>query len=66
MITLLAYQPEALGFLFAAFYALSGPVEWALGWKKLTEDDEIFTPLEDHSIIESESDDSDDTEGAKY
>ena len=64
--TLLAYQPEALGFLFAAFYALSGPVEWALGWKKLTEDDEIFTPLEDHSIIESESDDSDDTEGAKY
>jgi len=66
VITLLAYQPEALGFLFASFYALSGPVEWALGWKKPTEDDEIFTPLEDHSIIEPDHDYSDDAEGAKF
>ena len=56
LIALLAYQPEVIGFLLAVFYALSGPLEWALGWKKPTEDDEIFTPLEDHSIIEADSD----------
>ncbi len=52
VIALFAYQPETIGFFFALLYALSGPIEWALGWKKPTEDDEIFTPDEDHSIIE--------------
>jgi CDP-diacylglycerol--serine O-phosphatidyltransferase len=52
VIALLAYQPEAVGFSIAALYALSGPFEWALGWKKPTEDDDIFTPQEDHSIME--------------
>lgn len=52
VIALLAYQPEAVGFFFAALYALSGPFEWAIGWKKPTEDDEIFTPQDDHSIME--------------
>ena len=54
VIALIAFQPEAVGFLFAIVYALSGPMEWALGWKKPTEDDEIFSPEYDHSI---ESDD---------
>ncbi len=52
IIALFAYQPETIGFVFALFYALSGPMEWALGWKKPTEDDDIFAPEEDHSIIE--------------
>ncbi len=53
LIALLAYQPEAVGFGFCLFYALSGPFEWALGWKKATEDDDIFTPHdEDESIME--------------
>lgn len=52
VIALLAYEPEAVGFLFATVYALSGPFEWAIGWQKPTEDDEIFTPQEDHSIME--------------
>jgi hypothetical protein len=47
LIALLAYQPEAVGFTFCFLYALSGPFEWALGWKKATEDDEIFSPQED-------------------
>jgi hypothetical protein len=47
VIALLAYQPEAVGFTFCFLYALSGFFEWAVGWKKPTEDDEIFTPFED-------------------
>ena len=52
VIALLAYQPEAVGFLFTAAYAVSGPAEWALGWKKPTEDDDIFSPQDDHAIME--------------
>lgn len=52
VIALLAYQPEAVGFLFTAVYALSGPFEWALGWKKPTEDDEIFASHDDHAMME--------------
>jgi hypothetical protein len=52
VIALLAYQPEAVGFAFAGLYALSGPFEWALGWKKPTEDDDIFASAEDHAIME--------------
>jgi CDP-diacylglycerol--serine O-phosphatidyltransferase len=37
-----AYQPALLGFLFFFLYALTGPLEFVLGWKKATDDDEIF------------------------
>lgn len=42
-IALIAYEPEILGFLFIFGYAISGPVEWLLGWKKAAEDDDIFS-----------------------
>lgn len=51
-ISLVAYQPETVGFLVCLFYALSGPLEWALGWKKPTEDDEIFSSEEEHALME--------------
>jgi CDP-diacylglycerol--serine O-phosphatidyltransferase len=40
-----AYQPELFGFLATGLYALSGPLEWLLGWKKPIDDDELFRPL---------------------
>lgn len=52
IIGLLAYQPEAVGFFFCLMYALSGPFEWAIGWKKPTEDDEIFSSDEDDHVME--------------
>ncbi len=45
--SLVAFQPELLGFAIAMLYALSGPFEWLIGWKKPLEDDEIFRPLRD-------------------
>lgn len=52
-IAVIAYQPETVGFILCVSYAASGLVEWALGWKKPTEDDEIFAPHgEDESIME--------------
>jgi CDP-diacylglycerol---serine O-phosphatidyltransferase len=54
LISVLAWQPEMVGFLGCLLYALSGPFEWALGWKKPIEDAEIFAPQEDE-----ESDDED-------
>lgn len=42
-----ASQPEIFGFLFFCFYAMSGPLEWVLGWKKATDEDEIFSPADD-------------------
>lgn len=38
----IAYMPELFGFLFFFVYAISGILEWALGWKKPTNDDDIF------------------------
>lgn len=51
LIALLAYQPETFGFFACTAYALSGLTEWALGWKKPTEDDEIFQPQDDDDSI---------------
>jgi CDP-diacylglycerol---serine O-phosphatidyltransferase len=42
LISLLAYAPEVVGFCLVFFYVLSGPVAWAIGWTKLTDEDEIF------------------------
>jgi CDP-diacylglycerol--serine O-phosphatidyltransferase len=52
VVALAAWQPETVGFAFAALYALSGPVEWALGWKKATEDDDIFAPADEGEDME--------------
>jgi CDP-diacylglycerol--serine O-phosphatidyltransferase len=43
LIALLAYEPEFIGFVFLFGYAISGPLEWLLGWKKAKEDDDIFS-----------------------
>ena len=47
VIALLAYEPEFIGFIFLLGYAMSGPLEWLLGWKKAKEDDEIFSSHEE-------------------
>ncbi len=49
--SLVAFQPELLGFSLVTLYALSGPFEWLLGWKKPLEDDEIFRPLRDDESV---------------
>lgn len=43
IIGLLAYEPELLGFVLLGGYAVSGPLEWVLGWKKATDDGDIFS-----------------------
>ena len=53
LFTLAAWQPEFFGFVFCISYALSGPLEYLLGWKKAHDDDEFFRPLhEDESVME--------------
>jgi len=54
LLAILAWKPEFVGFFGCLFYALSGPLEWALGWKKPLEDDEIFAPQEDEDLDESD------------
>jgi len=52
-IGILAFQPEIVGFALAFGYALSGPFEWLIGWKKAVDDDDIFEPhSEDDSVME--------------
>ncbi len=49
----IALQPELLGFLIFLTYALSGPFEWFIGWKKAEDEQEIFAfPGEDESVID--------------
>ena len=57
LIGLLAFQPEMVGFALAFSYAVSGPLEWILGWKKAVDDDDIFQPIgDDDSIMEPTED----------
>ena len=42
LISLVAYAPEMVGFSLIFIYVLTGPVAWAFGWTKLTDDDDIF------------------------
>jgi CDP-diacylglycerol--serine O-phosphatidyltransferase len=42
LVALIATHPEIFGFLIFFIYAISGPVEWLLGWTKLVDDDDIF------------------------
>lgn len=62
-ISVLAYQPETVGFVLSLVYAMSGLIEWALGWKKPTEDDEIFAPHDDdESMMEPQHSNGDNAE----
>jgi hypothetical protein len=33
-------------------YAVSGPIEWLVGWKKAHDDDDFFEPLPEGDLIE--------------
>ncbi|MFW7377872.1 MAG: CDP-diacylglycerol--serine O-phosphatidyltransferase [Oligoflexus sp.] len=50
LVGFIAYQPELIGFLLIFGYALSGPIEWLLGWSKLVDDDDIFEQDEENMI----------------
>jgi CDP-diacylglycerol--serine O-phosphatidyltransferase len=43
VISLVAYAPEMVGFTLIFLYVLTGPIAWAIGWTKLTDDDDIFS-----------------------
>jgi len=65
---LVAYKPPLVGFLFFFFYALSGLVDWLMGWKQPTENEEIFHSDEENtSVMEpgTSSRDSGVSKGAK-
>lgn len=47
LIGFLAYQTELVVFILCFGYAISGLVEWLVGWKKTIEDDEIFQRAHD-------------------
>lgn len=42
LISLVAWEPELVGFSLIFLYVLSGPIAWLVGWTKLTDDGEIF------------------------
>jgi CDP-diacylglycerol---serine O-phosphatidyltransferase len=46
-----AYQPELGGFLLVFVYAISGPLEWALGWKKAVDEADVFEQIPDESDV---------------
>lgn len=51
LVGIVAYKPALAGFIFFFCYAMSGITEWVLGWKKLSDEDEIFQPLDKDSSI---------------
>ncbi len=42
LISLVAWEPELVGFSLIFVYVLSGPVSWIFGWTKLTDETDIF------------------------
>lgn len=50
LISLVAWEPEAVGFALIFLYVLSGPVAWIFGWTKLTDDDEIFDETSEDEV----------------
>ncbi|MCX6117040.1 MAG: CDP-diacylglycerol--serine O-phosphatidyltransferase [Proteobacteria bacterium] len=42
LVSLVAWEPEVVGFGLIFLYVLSGPISWIFGWTKLTDDGEIF------------------------
>lgn len=51
MISLVAWEPELVGFLLVFLYVLSGPISWIVGWTKLTDENEIFDESSDEDEI---------------
>lgn len=47
LVGLIAYRPSLIGFTLFFLYALSGLIEYALGWKKPSDDDEFFADPDD-------------------
>ena len=41
-LAVIAYRPKFWAFALASTYALSGVLEWLLGWKRLSPDDDIY------------------------
>ncbi len=42
LMTVVAWEPELVGFLLIFLYVLSGPIAWIFGWTKQAEDAETF------------------------
>lgn len=51
MISLVAWEPELVGFVLIFLYVLSGPISWLVGWTKLTDENEIFDESSDEDEI---------------
>lgn len=51
LISLVAWEPELVGFLLVFLYVLSGPIAWLIGWTKLTDEGEIFDEQSDEDEI---------------
>jgi CDP-diacylglycerol--serine O-phosphatidyltransferase len=49
---LVAFLPSIAGMLITFGYAVSGPIEWLVGWKKAHDDDDFFEPLPEGDLIE--------------
>lgn len=59
-VSVLAYEPHLILFMLCFVYAISGPIAWAVGWKKAHEDRDIFESHgEDDSIMEPHDGDGD-------
>ena len=56
---MVAIEPELSGLIFVFGYALSGPFEWILGWKKAHDEDDIFQPLDEDDSVMDPRDNSD-------
>lgn len=54
VLAFVAYEPAFCGFVLSLGYALSGPFEWAAGWKVPTSDDEIFAQVDEDEDRSSE------------
>ena len=48
---LIAYRPALVGFILFFLYSVSGVFEWAFGFKKSRDDDEIFEPQEEEESL---------------
>ena len=42
ILAIIAYRPKVWAFILGSCYVLSGLLEWLLGWKKLSADDDIY------------------------
>lgn len=62
---LVAYKPTLMGFLFFFVYALSGLFDQIMGWKKPTENEEIFQSDEDDSTDDVEPYPSTEVKGSR-